>query len=62
MEDLRTHRDAWRGAIADKCTPFGSDDDGSYWDHELRAFDRTFDALTPRKDAPPNPLPDNQEK
>ncbi len=46
LQDCKTHRDAWRGALLDKQTPFGSDDDGSYWAHELRAFDRTFAALT----------------
>lgn len=52
LVDLQTHRDAWRSAILDKQTPFGSDDDGSYWDHELRAFDRTFTALATLRYSP----------
>jgi hypothetical protein len=46
LKDCKTHYDAWRSAIAGKCEPFGSDDDRSYWDHELRVFDRTFAALS----------------
>lgn len=46
LDDLKTHKDAWRNAIARQCEPFGSDDDGSYWDHELKVFDRTFAALS----------------
>lgn len=49
LEDCRTHRAAWRNAIgiafahAKVCEP--EIDDKSYWDHELKAFDRTFAAL-----------------
>lgn len=49
MVDLATHRASWRDAleIARDTTPLSTDetDDRSYWEHELRAFDRTFDAL-----------------
>ena len=40
QELYRNHHDAWRSAILDKQTPFGSDDDGSYWSDTLSAFDR----------------------
>jgi hypothetical protein len=43
--DVKSHREAWRSALLEQQTPFGSDDDGSYWAHELRVFDRTFAAL-----------------
>lgn len=52
LEDCRTHRDAWRDAIIlarDEASE-GSEDpeaDRMYWNHELRAFDRTFSALSP---------------
>lgn len=50
-DDLSTHLQAWRNAIIlarDEASE-GSEDpdaDRSYWNHELRAFDRTFTALT----------------
>jgi hypothetical protein len=49
MLDLETHRDAWRKAIEisrghARIEP-PDVDDKTYWDHELRAFDRSFDAL-----------------
>jgi hypothetical protein len=50
MEDLLSHRDPWRKAmvIAKTHAEFAPPevDDRSYWDHQLRAFDRTFDALS----------------
>lgn len=50
LTDLSTHRDAWRRALqlaAAMAAPAGVDhDDAAYWAHELRAFDRTFAALS----------------
>lgn len=47
--DLETHRSAWRNAIEIARNHARVEppdlDDKSYWNHELRAFDRTFDAL-----------------
>ena len=47
-----THRAAWRGAL--ETAKFVSTGvDRSYWDHELAAFDRSFDRLwTLMRDAP----------
>ena len=51
LHDVVTHRASWRNAIIlarDEASE-GSEDpdaDRSYWNHELRAFDRTFDKLT----------------
>lgn len=44
---LRDNGGAWRSAILSQCTPFGSDDDGSYWDSKLKAFDALCAALPP---------------
>lgn len=49
VNDLTTHRDAWRNAIetahgvADERSE--DQDDKSYWKHELDVFDRTFGVL-----------------
>lgn len=44
-----THRSAWRSALElarDNCAPKTEDtDDRSYWEHELAAYDRSFDRL-----------------
>lgn len=50
MDDLRTHRLAWRDALvlARDFASEGSEDpeaDRSYWNYVLRAYDRTFAAL-----------------
>lgn len=49
MLDLETHRSAWRNALEISRSHARVDppdvNDKAYWDHELRAFDRTFDAL-----------------
>lgn len=51
IDDLESHRAAWRNGLeiarshAQVSPP--DIDDKSYWDHELRAFDRTFGALLP---------------
>lgn len=48
-EDLFTHKDAWRAAL--ECalvTVVDTDcenDNKSYWEHELKVFDRVFAAL-----------------
>lgn len=47
LNDLITHRLAWRAALEGmiKLCEQGDDSDGanlSYWQHELAAFDRTF--------------------
>lgn len=47
-QDVRTHREAWRKALEncrDEADAFYNDPDVSYWEHELEAFDRTFDRL-----------------
>lgn len=41
-KDFLTHRGAWRTAIAE----LAEKDDSGYWPHELRAFDRAYEALT----------------
>lgn len=51
IADLESHRAAWRNGLeiarnhAEVSPP--DIDDKSYWDHQLRAFDRTFGALLP---------------
>ena len=49
FEDLKTHRRVWRNALEgmrDTAHPSAEDfDDRGFWEHEFRAFDRTFDAL-----------------
>jgi len=52
MEDLSTHRQAWCDALtaclmraAQQSLDGADGDDKAYWEHELRAFNRTFDAL-----------------
>lgn len=49
FEDLKTHRRIWRNALEgmrDTAPPSAEDfDDRGFWEHEIRAFDRTFDAL-----------------
>jgi|ERR1700730_10819921 len=49
LDDLKTHREAWRQALEDLAkngtdTSVREDEEG-YWQHELKAFDRTFAAL-----------------
>lgn len=46
FHDIRTHRSAWRKAIEGEIA-FQSDCPAhrTYWEHELAAFDRTFDLL-----------------
>lgn len=51
--DFKTHREAWRDALvkakeADKAKANNCaehDDNEHYWEHELKAFDKAFDAL-----------------
>lgn len=44
--DFITHRSAWRTAIHDMITSeYTSADDAVYWERELTAFDRAFDAI-----------------
>lgn len=43
IRDLKSHRDAWRNAIA--LAKSVQSDDVLYWEHELKVFDRTFDIL-----------------
>lgn len=49
MEDLKTHRDAWRAALKFMKAHATYDppeiDDRIYWQHELEVFDRTFAVL-----------------
>lgn len=43
LDDLFSHRSAWGDALfiaRDKAT---SDDDRSYWEHEIKVFNRTFE-------------------
>lgn len=58
--NFRTHRSAWRSALAlarDSCAPKTEDtDDRAYWEHELAAYDRSFDRLERlMRDAEPVP-------
>lgn len=49
IEDLFTHRQSWRSALIearDNAKASDDSDDGSYWEHEIRVFDRCFDTLT----------------
>ena len=49
--DFYTHRDAWRALIGRALiarSEKAEGDDGSYGEHELRAFDRAFDSLPPQ--------------
>ena len=54
FEDLVTHHRAWRNALEiARDTALGSThdfDDRGYWEHEIKAFDRTFNTL----DVPPH--------
>lgn len=49
LEDCRTHERAWRSALelakARAVVEPPDLDDQSYWQHEIKAFDRTFAAL-----------------
>ena len=46
-EDFRSHQEAWRNAIlAAREASAQADDDVSYWDHELKAFDRAHEELS----------------
>lgn len=48
-DDMKTHRAAWRNALVvarDSQPPAAQEgSDRAYWEHELRAFDRTFEVL-----------------
>jgi hypothetical protein len=45
MEDLRTHRKVWYLALTHCRDASVAGSDRSYWEHEMRAFNRTFDVL-----------------
>lgn len=48
IEDISTHRNAWRNALvkcAERAATAGDDADQSYYNHEIAVFDRTFDVL-----------------
>lgn len=56
LNDLITHKNAWRAAlaamveIAEKKDPTGVPDDDAdlgYWRHELAVYDRTFALIGP---------------
>src|SRR6266571_1979378 len=57
LDDLVSHREAWRVAIVrtmGNSPPATVDsDDKLYWHHELRAFDRVFAALAAQSPAAP---------
>lgn len=60
LNDLITHRQAWRAAIEGmlELAKQGDDSDGaneSYWRHELAAFDRTFSIFHDGPDEAPPP-------
>ncbi len=44
LDDCFSHRGVWRSAIS-SARDRAVDDDRSYWQHELKAFDRTMDIL-----------------
>jgi hypothetical protein len=46
MQDLVSHRRAWRSALEACQKQEKSVEDNGYWTHELAVFDRVFDALT----------------
>lgn len=57
LNDLFTHREAWRSAIVAVLETSGiGEADESYWRHELAVFDRTFSIFG--GDAPPAADPD----
>lgn len=47
LHDFITHRSTWRSAIHDLSQSECGTADRDYWTHELTAFDRAFDLLTP---------------
>lgn len=53
--DLFSHASAWRGAIVEAMEeapyPTYDQDDVSYWQHELAAFDRVFAELQMLKES-----------
>ena len=54
-----THRAAWREAL-ETAKFFSTGVDRSYWDHELAAFDRSFDRLWTLMQDTPHPSPTAQ--
>lgn len=54
-----THRAAWRDAL-ETAKAYATGDDISYWDHELAAFDRSFDRLWELMQASPTPPAEQQ--
>lgn len=51
QDDLFSHRSAWRAAIVEAWERNKHDSaNGSYWNHELKVFDRVFGALQARLD------------
>lgn len=58
LHDVVTHRASWRAALIEcreRSKSFTDDADESYWEHELKAFDRTFDKLAALRAAPQAP-------
>lgn len=54
-----THRASWREAL-ETSKAHATGDDVTYWDHELRAFDRSFDRLWELMQASPTPPAEQQ--
>ena len=54
-----THRASWRKAL-ETSKAHATGDDVTYWDHELRAFDRSFDRLWELMQASPTPPAEQQ--
>lgn len=55
-DDLRTHGRAWRRALEiarDSCRLPSGADDRSYWEHEIKVFDRTMKGLLGGLDGAP---------
>jgi hypothetical protein len=58
IDDLVTHREAWRVALEKVHSKTTNDADESYWAHELDVFDRTFARVAEiLASIPPDPLP-----
>jgi hypothetical protein len=45
LNDLRSHRDVWRGLLQEKLDAATDDADKSYYEHEINRFERAFNTL-----------------
>jgi len=60
-DDIHTHYKAWRNFFIEARTAYSESGDGSYWDHEMNAFERTMEqfkiAFPQGYQRPVNPAP-----